>query len=133
MKRCLKQNIFIPKISLSGHFVPKNGQNVWLHMCGCDQWKKGPHARTSHTYFRGYFAQTHTCDRTSQPIPCIFAQKSSSRKIFFYVCFSDFRKGCQKVLKFTFQSQLSMSKIIWLFSDFVFHLKKNVWDNISWY
>jgi hypothetical protein len=38
---------------------------MYMHVCGCDQWKKGPRARTLHTCFRGHFAHTHVCDRTS--------------------------------------------------------------------
>ena len=50
--------LFKDKIRNIHQFSLESGQNVWSHVCGCDQWKKGPHASTSHTCFRVHFTRT---------------------------------------------------------------------------
>ena len=47
--------------------------NVRSHVCGCDQLKIGPHARTSHTCFRVHFARTHTCATAHHTCACAHA------------------------------------------------------------
>ena len=47
--------------------------NVRSHVCGCDQLKKGPRARTSHTCFRVHFARTRTCATAHRTCACAHA------------------------------------------------------------
>ena len=56
----------------------------------------------------------------------ILAKKSVKEKYFFELTFTDVHMGRQKVSKADFQSQFSMSKIIWIFLSFFFHWRISV-------